>query len=67
MMTAHYRQAKTHLRRIEEIKRLYSECYELIAQHRLPDRCAAGLSDTALSLRLRRHTYLSVVKSSTGE
>jgi Fic family protein len=67
MLTAHYRQAKTHLRRIEEIERLYSECYELAARHRLPDRSAAGLSDAALGLRLRRNSYLSAVKSSTGE
>jgi Fic family protein len=67
MLTAHYRQAKTHVRRIEEIERLYSECSELAAAHRLPDRCAAGLSDIALGLRLRRNSYLSVVESSTGE
>jgi len=67
MLTAHYRQAKTHLRRIEEIERLYSECSELASQHELPDRCAAGLSEVALGLRLRRNSYLSVVKASTGE
>jgi Fic family protein len=67
MLTAHYRQAKTHLRRIEEIERLYSECSELAAAHRLPDRCAVGLSDIALGLRLRRNSYLTVVESSTGE
>lgn len=67
MLTAHYRQAKTHLRRIEEIERLYSESLELAAQHDLPDRCAAGLSEVALGLRLRRNSYLSVVEASTGE
>jgi Fic family protein len=67
MLRAHYRQAKTDLRRIEEIERLYSECSELVAAHRLPDRCAAGLSDIALGLRLRRNSYLSVVESSAGE
>jgi Fic family protein len=67
MLRAHYRQAKTHLRRIEEIERLYAECNELATRHRLADRCAAGLSDLALGLRLRRNSYLSVVASSTGE
>jgi Fic family protein len=67
MLRAHYRQAKTHLRRIEEIERLYSACYLLAAEHGLPERCAAGLSDIALGLRLRRNSYLSVVESSTGE
>jgi Fic family protein len=67
MLTAHYRQAKTHLRRIEEIERLYSRCAELAARHRLPDRCAAGLSEVALGLRLRRNSYMAVVRTSTGE
>jgi Fic family protein len=67
MLRAHYRQAKTHLRRIEEIERLYARCSELAAQHRLADRCAAGLSDLALGLRLRRNSYLSGAQSSTGE
>jgi Fic family protein len=67
MLRAHYRQAKTHLRRIEEIERLYAECSELAAAHRLPERCAAGLSDIALGLRLRRNSYRSVVESSAGE
>jgi Fic family protein len=67
MLAAHYRQAKTHLRRIEEIERLYLECCELAARHGLPERCAAGLSDAALGLRLRRNSYRSVVASSTGE
>jgi Fic family protein len=67
MLTAHYRQAKTHLRRIEEIERLYAECVELALTHGLPDRCAAGLSEVALGLRLRRNSYLSVVEASTGD
>ncbi len=67
MLTAHYRQAKTHLRRVEEIERLYGACCELGVRHGLPERCAAGLSDVALGLRLRRNSYLSVVRSSTGE
>jgi Fic family protein len=67
MLTAHYRQAKTHLRRIEEIERLFAECLELAARHNLPDRAAAGLSEVALGLRLRRNSYLSVVEGSAGE
>jgi Fic family protein len=67
MLTAHYRQAKTHLRRIEETERLYAECLELVALHRLADRCTAGLSDAALGLRLRRGSYRSSVESSMGE
>jgi Fic family protein len=67
VLTAHYRQAKTHLRRVEEIERLYAECCELASAQGLPERCAAGLSDAALGLRLRRGSYRSVVKSASGE
>jgi len=67
MLTAHYRQAKTHVRRIEEIEAIYSHCLDLAARHQLPDRCAAGLSDVAIGLRLRRNSYLSAVDGSTGE
>jgi Fic family protein len=67
MLTAHYRQAKTHLRRIEEIERLYGQCLELAADHRLPDRCAAGLAEVALGLRLRRNSYRTVIEASAGE
>jgi Fic family protein len=67
MLTAHYRQAKTHLRRTEEIERLYGQCLELAARHRLPDRCAAGLSEVALGLRLRRNSYRTVIEASAGE
>lgn len=67
MLTAHYRQAKTHLRRIEEIEQLYLRCSELAVRHKLPERCAAGLSEVALGFRLRRNSYLSVVEASTGD
>jgi Fic family protein len=67
MLTAHYRQAKTDLRRIEEIERLYGQCLELAAGHRLPDRCAAGLAEVALGLRLRRNSYRTVIEASAGE
>jgi Fic family protein len=67
MLTAHYRQVKTHLRRIEEIERLYAQCLELAAHHGLPDRCAAGLSEVALGLGLRRNSYMTVIEASAGE
>lgn len=67
MLTAHYRQAKTHLRRIEEIERLYGQCLELAVDQRLPDRCAAGLAEVALGLRLRRNSYRTVIEASSGE
>lgn len=66
-LTAHYRQAKTHLRRIEEIAGLYSRCAQLVAERGLPERAAAGLVESSYGLRLRNATYRSSVRSSEGE
>jgi Fic family protein len=67
MLTAHYRQAKTHLRRIQEIEHLFSACSALAEQHRLPERCATGMSEVALGFRLRNSSYRAVVEMSAGE
>ena len=67
MLTAHYRQARTHMRRIHEIETIYARCSEMASQKRLPERCAAGLAEVAFGFRLRRNSYLSVVEASTGE
>ncbi len=66
-LTAHYRQAGTHLRRIEEAEGLWSACTSLVLAHSLPERCAAALYDAAFGLRLRNATYRSLVEQSTGE
>ncbi len=66
-LTAHYRQAMTHLRRIEETERLWSSCEALAEQHRLPERVSAGLYDAAFGLRLRNATYRKLVLETMGE
>jgi Fic family protein len=66
-LTAHYRQASTHLRRVEEAEGLWSACADLVLAHGLPERCAAALYDTAFDLRLRNVTYRSLVEQSAGE
>jgi Fic family protein len=66
-LTAHYRQGRTHLRRIEEAERLYASCTELARQHRVADRCAAGLYDAAHGFRLRNATYRAAVVYAEGE
>jgi Fic family protein len=66
-LTAHYRQAGTHLRRIEEAEGLWRSCTDLVLAHGLPERCAAALYDAAFDLRLRNATYRSLVEQSTGE
>lgn len=66
-LTAHYRQAQTHLRRIEEAERLWSSCAETALASGLPERCAAALYDAAFGLRLRNAGYRTLVESTLGD
>lgn len=66
-LTAHYHQARTQVRRIEETERMYVECCELAEKHGLPERVAGGLGDAALGLRLRRSSYQAVVKATHAD
>ena len=66
-LTAHYRQAKTHLRRIEEMQTLYTRCGELATQHGLPERVVGPLLEASFGLRLRNATYRHVVEQTEGD
>jgi Fic family protein len=66
-LTAHYRQATTHLRRIEEAERLWRECAAMAEAHGLPERVVGGMMEVALGFRLRNSTYRSIVEVSAGE
>jgi Fic family protein len=66
-LRAHYLQATTTMRRREEIERLWNGCVELSERHHLPERCAAGLMDAALGVRIRRKIYRSSTEGATGE
>ena len=66
-LRAHYLQAITTMRRREEIERLWNACVEVSERHRLPERCAAGLMDAALGVRIRRKIYRSSTEAATGE
>lgn len=66
-LRAHYLQAITTMRRREEIERLWNACVEMTERHRLPERCAAGLMDAALGVRIRRKIYRSSTEAATGE
>jgi Fic family protein len=66
-LTAHYHQARTQVRRIEETERLYVACCDLADKHGLPERAAGALGDAALGLRLRRASYRAVVKITQAE
>lgn len=66
-LRAHYLQARTVLRRREEIEALWNACVGLTERHHLPERTAAGLMDAAYGLRLRRGSYRSLAASVGGE
>jgi Fic family protein len=66
-MRAHYLQATTTMRRREEIESLWNQCVTLTEENRLPERCAAGLMDAAIGVRIRRKVYGSSVATAMGE
>jgi Fic family protein len=66
-LPAHYRQAQTLLRRIEETEALWDRCDQLARRHRLPDRSVGALCDAARGWRLRRSLYIKTVNASAGE
>jgi Fic family protein len=66
-MHAHYLQAITTMRRREAIEMLWNACVELADSNRLPERCAAGLMDAAIGLRIRRKAYRSSAETAVGD
>jgi Fic family protein len=66
-LTAHYHQAMTHLRRIEEAERLWAACAELALDHGLLERAASGLYDAAHGMRIRNAFYRKLVQETLGE
>lgn len=66
-LRAHYSQARTFIRRREEVESLWNACWELTERSGLPERCVAGLMEAAYGLRLRRGAYIKVVEDSAGE
>ncbi|HUC00179.1 MAG TPA: Fic family protein [Solirubrobacterales bacterium] len=66
-MRAHFLQATTTMRRRQEIERLWNSCTELAESHGLPERCAAGMMDASIGLRIRRQTYRSSTEAAMGE
>jgi Fic family protein len=66
-LRAHFLQARTVLRRREEVESLWNSCADLAEEHGLPERTAAGLMDAAYGLRLRRGSYRALAASVGGE
>jgi len=66
-LTAHYRQARTVLRRIRETEALWDRCEQSVARAGVPDRSVGALVDAARGFRLRRSLYVKLTESATGE
>jgi len=66
-LTAHHRQARTLLRRVEETERLWIGCEDLARARSVPSRSVAALADAARGFRLGNSTYRRLVAQSEGE
>jgi Fic family protein len=66
-LTAHFRQARTVLRRIERAERLWVVVAGLAEKSRLPERCIGPLCEAALGRRVRRASYIANVAVTYGE
>lgn len=66
-LTAHYHQARTQLRRIQETERLYSVVADLAESRGLPERSIGGLVEAAYGLRLTASSYRTLVDLTAGE
>ncbi len=66
-LTAHYHQARTQVRRIQETEQLYVACCDLADKHGLPERTAGALAEAALGFRLRNSSYRAVVEVTHGD
>jgi Fic family protein len=66
-LTAHYHQAMTHLRRIEEAESLWAAASKLATENGLSERAATALYDAAYGIRLRNAMYRRLVDETLGE
>jgi Fic family protein len=66
-LSAHYHQARTQLRRVQETERLYETCAEIARQHGLPERTTGALAEVAYGLRLTHSTYKTIMEVTAGE
>lgn len=65
-LNAHFQQAQTTLRRIQETEQLWGRCQELASRYGLPERAVGALSDAARGLRVRSPIYRVIVRDSEG-
>lgn len=66
-LTAHYRQARTVLRRIQAFEELWTVISEIAAAKNLPERTIGPMCEAAYGWRMKRATYLKNVEITLGE
>jgi Fic family protein len=66
-LEAHYIQAASVLRRVQESEELWSKLDKLREKHRLPERTISALFDTAIGLRIRNSSYRSTLRANEEE
>lgn len=66
-LTAHYRQAKSVLRRVHAFEEMWTVASDLAEKRRLPERCVGPICEAAYGVRVRRATYRSNVEITYGE
>lgn len=57
MLTAHYRQAQTLLRRTEDSEMRWAEVQDMVERGGLPERAVSVLFNASIGLRIRNQTY----------
>jgi hypothetical protein len=67
ILTAHLRQARTMLRRVNESERTWLELERIVAKRRLPERAIMALFDATIGLRVRNPTYRSYFEYTSDE
>jgi Fic family protein len=62
VLTAHLRQARTTLRRAQEVERQWIELDRLVTRHRLNPRTTVALYEAMIGFRVRNATYRAIVR-----
>lgn len=66
-LTAHFRQARTVVRRIERAEHQWVVMSDLAERRRLPERCIGPLCEASFGSRIRRAGYIANVEVTYGE
>lgn len=67
MLTAHYNEAATVLRRIAESERIWADLEALAAPRKLHERTLSALYDATVGYRVTRNTYLAALAGEISE